>query len=188
MAGVSASKYIRLGYTPAGERLPRLLQQPLTEGGTEGFVPDETNFIGAPTDTFFVDTEFNPSAGEYYKVSALDLHENESGYALLRPEDISGVGPSVPLVTALEQNVPNPFSPETVIRFSLAERGHVSLSIYDVEGRPVRTLVNGERAPDRYEAHWDSCDDRGRSVAPGVYFYKIEAPGYSRTMKMVLLR
>jgi hypothetical protein len=157
-------------------------------GATEGFVPDETNRIGEPSDTFFVDTEFNPGAEEYYKLSATDIHENESGYALLRPEDISGVGPSIPLVTALEQNVPNPFSQETVIRFSLAERGHVSLKVYDVEGRPVRTLAEGERAPDRYEARWDSRDDRGSGVAPGVYFYKLEAPGYSRTMKMVLLK
>jgi hypothetical protein len=157
-------------------------------GATEGFVPDETNLIGAPSDTFFVDAEFNAGAEEYYKVSAVDIHENESGYALLRPEDISGVGPSVPLVTALEQNVPNPFSPETVIRFSLAERGHVSLKVYDVEGRPVRALVDDERAPDRYQAHWDSRDDRGGPVAPGVYFYKLDAPGYSRTMKMVLLK
>jgi hypothetical protein len=157
-------------------------------GPTEGFVPDETNRIGEPSDTFFVDTEFNPGAEEYYKVSAVDIHENESGHAVLRPEDISGVGPSTPAVTMLEQNVPNPFGPETVIRFSLAERGHVSLKVYDVEGRPVRTLVNGERVPDRYEAHWDSRDDTGRSVAPGVYFYKLEAPGYSRTMKMVVLK
>jgi hypothetical protein len=157
-------------------------------GATEGFVPDETNLIGAPADTFFVDTEYSPGAEEYYKVSALDIHENESGYALLRPEDISGVGPSVPLITALEQNAPNPFSPETVIWFSLAERGRVSLRVYDVEGRPVRTLVNNERGPDRYEAHWNGRDDLGRSVAPGVYFYKLEAPGYARTMKMVLLK
>jgi hypothetical protein len=157
-------------------------------GATEDFVPGAANKIGAPADTFFADTEFNAGAQEYYKVSAVDIHENESGYALLRPEDISGVGPSVPLVTALEQNVPNPFSPETVIRFSLAERGHVSLKVYDVEGRPVRTLADGERAPDRYEATWDSRGDDGGSVAPGVYFYKLEAPGYSRTMKMVLLK
>jgi len=157
-------------------------------GATEDFVPDAGNMIGAPTDTFFVDTEFNAGAQEYYKVSALDIHENESGYALLRPEDISGVDPGVPLVTALEQNVPNPFSPETVIRFSLAERGHVSLRVYDVQGRPVRTLVNGEIGPDRYEAGWEGLDDSGRRVGPGVYFYKLEAPGYARTMKMVLLK
>jgi hypothetical protein len=157
-------------------------------GPTEDFVPDAGNMIGAPTDTFLVDTEFNPGAQEYYKVSAVDIHENESGHALLRPEDISGVGPSGPLVTALEQNAPNPFSPETVIRFSLAERGHVSLKVYDVKGRPVRTLVNGDRAPDRYEVDWNGRDDRGHSVAPGVYFYKLEAPGYAMTMKMLLLR
>jgi hypothetical protein len=182
--------------TPPGELL--MTWDPNTEadlsnyfvyrGATEGFVPDETNRIGEPSDTFFVDTEFNPGAEEYYKLSATDIHENESGYALLRPEDISGVGPSTPIATMLEQNVPNPFSPETVIRFSIAERGHVSLKVYDVEGRPVRTLVDGERAPDRYEAWWDSRDDAGRDVAPGVYFYKLEATGYSRTMKMVMLR
>ena len=157
-------------------------------GATEDFVPDAGNMIGAPADTFFVDADFSASTGEYYKVSAVDIHENESGYALLRPEDISGVDPGVPLITRLEQNVPNPFSPVTVIRFSLAVRGHVSLKVYDVEGRPVDGLVDGERDPDTYEATWDGRDDRGRPVASGVYFYKLEAPGYARTMKMVLLR
>jgi hypothetical protein len=70
----------------------------------------------------------------------------------------------------------------------LAEPGHVVLRVYDISGRPVRTLVQGRREPERYEIIWDSRDDGGQAVAAGMYFYRFEAPGYSKTRKMVLLK
>ncbi len=95
-------------------------------------------------------SSFDP-ASSYYKVSALDIHGNESGYALLRPDDIAGLSnpPSVPAVSLLEQNVPNPFNPATVIRYAVARPGQVELVVYDVTGRPVRVLVQGLKAADR---------------------------------------
>jgi hypothetical protein len=159
-------------------------------GMTEGFVPDVGNRIGEPTDTFFVDTSFDPQVDNYYKVSAWDIHGNESPYSLLRPDEITGVAhpPPAPTVTALEQNVPNPFNPYTVIRFSVAEPGWVVLRIFDVAGRPVKTLVEGRRESDRYQVTWEGHDDNGEVVASGVYLYSLEAPGYAETKKMVLLR
>jgi hypothetical protein len=158
-------------------------------GDSEGFVPTAGNRIGTPTDTTFVDTSFDPTHS-YYKVSALDIHENESGYVLLTPQDISGTPgpPAVPAVTLLEQNVPNPFNPQTVIRFAVARPGWVRLVVYDVGGRPVRVLAEGARQASRYEVMWDGRDDSGRGVASGVYMYVLDAPGYSETKKMVLLK
>ena len=159
------------------------------KGDGEGFVPSESNRIGAPKDTSFVDTSFDP-AHSYYKVSSWDIHENEGGYALLRPQDITGASnpPAAPVVTLLEQNVPNPFNPITVIRFAIAEPGLVKLVVYDVAGRPVRVLAEGVRQASRYEVTWDGRDGQGAVMASGIYIYKLEAPGYSETKKMVLLK
>jgi hypothetical protein len=160
------------------------------KGASPGFVPNVGNRLGEPVDTFFVDASFDPNVDNYYKVSALDIHWNESDFSLLGPGGISGVGetPPAPQVTMLEQNIPNPFNPVTVIRFSIARPGWVVLRIFDVTGRPVRTLVKGRREIDRYEVTWDGRDDGGRLVASGVYLYELDAPGYLETKKMVLVR
>jgi hypothetical protein len=160
------------------------------KGFSDDFEPEVGNRIGTPWDTFLVDSGFDPNVDNYYKVSAWDIHENESGYSLLGPDGMSGIGetPSVPEVTVLEQNVPNPFNPVTVIRFSIGEPGMVRLVVYDVLGRPVRRLFEGMRLRDRYEVVWDGRDDEGRPVASGVYLCELDAPGGKESKKMVLLK
>ena len=160
------------------------------KGTSEDFVPNETNRIGTPWDTSFVDGGFDPNIRNYYKVSAWDIHENEGVFSLLRPEDITSVGtpPAVPVVTMLEQNMPNPFNPATVIRFSILQPGRVVLRVYDVAGRPVRTLVDDVRGTDWYEVRWDGRDDYGHGVPSGVYLYKLTAPWYAETKKMLLIK
>lgn len=84
---------------------------------------------------------------------------------------------------------PNPFNPTTTIAYDLAERRAVTLAVYDVSGRRVRTLVDGESTgPGRYERVWDGRDDGGRSVASGVYFYRLDAGGFAETRRMVLVK
>jgi len=160
------------------------------KGDFEGFIPSESNRIGIPTDTFLVDSSFDPNATNYYKVSAWDVHGNQSSYALLRPSDVTGVigTPSVPTVTMLDQNVPNPFNPRTVIRFSIANPGPIRLIVYDVTGRPARLLAQGYREPGRYEVTWDGRDDSGRQMASGAYICVLDAPGQSQSRKMILLK
>lgn len=99
---------------------------------------------------------------------------------------VTTVGPSPN--SSLVQNHPNPFNPQTTIAFSLAARGRVSLAIYDVNGRIVRTLANETRAAGAYELKWDGRDDDGQAVASGVYFYRLVAPDFTQTKKMVLLK
>jgi hypothetical protein len=90
---------------------------------------------------------------------------------------------------ALYQNVPNPFNPTTWIRYEVPSGGGVvSITIYDVEGRLVRTLISGSHTAGPKTLAWDGKDDRGKNVVSGVYFYRMLAPGFDRTMKMVLLR
>jgi flagellar hook assembly protein FlgD len=86
------------------------------------------------------------------------------------------------------QNHPNPFNPTTSIAYSIKERGHVLLSIYDVNGALVRTLTNETRAAGAQSATWDGRDDEGRSVASGVYFYKLTGGKLHADEEEVLLK
>ncbi len=95
---------------------------------------------------------------------------------------------ALPAVTALHPNVPNPFNPVTEIRFDLAARGAVALRVFDVGGRQVRALVNEARPAGRYKVSWDGLDDSGARVASGIYFYRLDAPAFSASRKMVLLK
>jgi hypothetical protein len=93
-----------------------------------------------------------------------------------------------PMSVALSQNIPNPFHPQTTLSFTLPRHSHVRLSIYNVAGRLVRTLVDDERAAGRYAVVWEGLDDRGRSVASGSYLYRMEAGEFVETRRMVLLK
>jgi hypothetical protein len=84
---------------------------------------------------------------------------------------------------------PNPFNPATTIAYDLDASLAVTLAVYDVSGRRVRTLVGGEvSGPGRYERVWDGRDDAGRTVASGVYFYRLDAGGFTETRRMVLIK
>jgi hypothetical protein len=104
----------------------------------------------------------------------------------------TGVGDPVvdapPAVTALHANVPNPFNPVTEIRFDLAAAGAVALRIYDVGGCQVRALVDETRPAGRYRVTWNGLDTAGKRVASGIYFYRLDAPAFSTSRKMVLLK
>jgi len=86
------------------------------------------------------------------------------------------------------QNYPNPFNPETTIQFTLPEQGRVTLKIFDVMGREVKTLVDEERFAGPYTALWDGKDTFGRSVASGMYFYQIRFKDNVLTKKFTLMR
>ena len=94
----------------------------------------------------------------------------------------------MPRVFSLHQNAPNPFNPETVIRYDVpAPGGKVTLTVYDVSGRLVRTLVDGVQTAGQHSARWNGRNGE-RGVASGVYFCRMTAPGFSGQRKMVLLR
>jgi hypothetical protein len=90
---------------------------------------------------------------------------------------------------SLEQNYPNPFNPTTLIRYTIRERGHVSLRIYNSAGQVVRTLIDEVQSPYGVSpVLWDGRNDAGQSVASGVYFYKLVTKNFSETKKMALLK
>lgn len=93
-----------------------------------------------------------------------------------------------PTTFALYQNCPNPFNPETQIRYDLPVSGHVNLTVYNVLGQKVRALVNEFQDVGRKSVVWDGHDDGGGEVASGIYFYKIKVENFEKTRKMVLIK
>lgn len=93
-----------------------------------------------------------------------------------------------PAGLVLHPAVPNPFNPTTTIAFELPEASPVTLAIYDVQGRRVRTLVDGTRRAGPHAEVWNGERDDGRPVPSGVYFYRLTAAGAERSRKMVLLK
>ena len=95
----------------------------------------------------------------------------------------------IPARVVLHQNTPNPFNPVTKIRFSLPSRSHVELTIYDITGREVKSLVRGElEASANHEYIWSGKDGNGAEAGSGVYFYRLNAGKETQTKKMVLIR
>ncbi len=92
------------------------------------------------------------------------------------------------LVTCLDGNYPNPFNPTTNIAFSLAKAGKAKLSIYNLKGQLVKSLVNGQLAEGRHTVVWNGLDENNRSVASGMYFYRLESGSYRAVKKMLLMK
>ncbi|MFA7028895.1 MAG: T9SS type A sorting domain-containing protein, partial [Candidatus Cloacimonadaceae bacterium] len=97
--------------------------------------------------------------------------------------------PTVPvLATELQGNYPNPFNPETTIRYSVKETVPVTIEIYNLKGQLVRTLVNEVKTAGNYSVIWNGRDSHNQPVSSGVYFYKMNAGKYSSTKKMIMMK
>jgi len=95
---------------------------------------------------------------------------------------------TVPGQFGLSQNYPNPFNPSTVISYQLAQDSHVSLTIFDMLGQKVKTLVNVFQQAGYYNITWDGTNDSGRKAASGIYIYRIKAGNFIKTLKMNVLK
>lgn len=88
----------------------------------------------------------------------------------------------------LHQNQPNPFNPTTTIRYSMQTAGPVTMTVYNLLGQEVRTLVSGRKAAGDHLVQWDGKDRQGAPVASGIYFYRLESEGKSLVRKMLLVK
>ena len=88
----------------------------------------------------------------------------------------------------LSQNYPNPFNPTTNIKFNIPTSSNVNLSIYNVKGQLVKTLVNDKFAAGEHSVTWNGVDNNNNTVASGVYFYKLDANGSTEMRKMLLMK
>ena len=94
----------------------------------------------------------------------------------------------LPNTFALEQNYPNPFNPTTTISYSLVTKADVTVTVYNILGEKIRVFDEGMKSAGRHSVTWDSRNENGKSVASGVYFYKVQAGELVASRKMLLLK
>ena len=130
----------------------------------------------------------------YYWRARSDAHsENTPIYAfniVRSPTDVDDPeSPELlPDSCGLAQNYPNPFNPETTIGFYLPNTSPVSITIHNVLGQLIQTLVHGSLPAGDHTVEWDATDLYDRPVASGIYFYRMEVGEFTSTRKMVLVR
>ena len=132
---------------------------------------DGVVFSGNLSGTFYLDDVRFLTAAEIARATAVE--EDES---------------ATPATFALDQNYPNPFNSGTVIRFDLPSAGETELTVFNLVGQKVATLVDGMREAGRYTLRWDGRDEDGRSLATGVYIYRMQSRNHVETRKLLLLR
>ena len=118
-----------------------------------------------------------------YDVFAQNLNDDGSlGMALVPVPD------AIPTAIKLNQNYPNPFNPSTEIVFSVPNRQHVVLQVFDTRGRVVRTLLDAEAGPGSRTVRWDGRNVNGNEVPSGMYFYRLESGDTHQVRKMLLIK
>lgn len=134
-----------------------------------------------PTFTSNVDVPYEPNGG---------ANRYGSGFCLKVQDPAVGVddNPTLPNKFSVSDNYPNPFNPSTTIDYSVPRKSKVNLSVYNVLGQRVATLVDQEMAAGKYRAVWDGKADNGSTLSSGIYFYKFEAENFVKTSKMVMLK
>ncbi len=99
-----------------------------------------------------------------------------------------GENGKIPTTFDISQNYPNPFNPTTTIKYQIPKSVDVTLTIYNILGQKVRTLVNKKMEPGYYKVVWDGRNDYGVKVASGIYLYRIKAGDFVQTRKMILMK
>jgi hypothetical protein len=116
----------------------------------------------------------------------------EDGVYILQNNASTGIDeektPMLPGTLRLEQNYPNPFNPVTTIAYHLPAKSSVQLTIYNLAGQKIRTLVQAKQAAGTYRVTWDGCNQLGEPVNSGMYIYRLQTQEGVRVKKMLLLR
>ena len=137
------------------------------------------------------------NASAYFNGNALEivLHvapDDEGIFFLISKiavgERSNSSGPPIPTVYSLSRNFPNPFNPETTLRYPLPKISDVSLVVYNLMGREIIRWDEDAQPPGNYQKIWNGRNQSGSPVASGVYIYRLIAGDFARTRKMVLLK
>ena len=143
------------------------------------------------TDAFksYTFTDRDPLQAEvlYYYLKQIDLDGTSARSEVI--EVVLAARQALPVANALWQNFPNPFNPETTINFELSEEAVVTLTVYDLTGQIVRTLVGGQfMTAGNHQSVWDGRNEVGVRVGSGVYLYRLKAGAFTDMKKMTLLQ
>jgi hypothetical protein len=149
------------------------------EGGTGGFGNNHIENIDDTQSTFTIASQFGSINPIFYDAWNFDTRGPATG---IDQRD------QLPLSFALDQNYPNPFNPSTQIRYQLAKSVKVSLTVYNLLGEKIATLVENDQTAGSYTITWNGTDNSGKFVGSGVYFYRIEAGDFVQTQKMILVK
>ena len=159
---------------------------PLEDLG-DGTYKLEANFVVGGTSELrdvevFIEQE--TSLGEYWINLSRNIDVNGDPNTAIT----ESYSTSLPDNFSLHQNYPNPFNSSTTIRFSLPTPESISLSIFNLTGQKVASLVSGSREAGEYTIYWDGKDDDGNELASGIYVYRLKSSTYDETKKLLLLR
>ncbi|MFH1851275.1 MAG: T9SS type A sorting domain-containing protein [Candidatus Neomarinimicrobiota bacterium] len=144
--------------------------------------PDSSMLCTNVSDSSFC---MNITALEWYNG---ELYIGTDGGGVLKYVKVPQKEPVVPNKMFLYQNYPNPFNSNTTIRYDLTDRQFIKITIYDLLGRKITTLLSGMQDVGYKLVIWDGTNDKGQPVSAGVYFYQIRAGEYVQTKKMVVLK
>lgn len=138
----------------------------------------------------FEDNKVEIGKEYFYKISDVDLDGNETMHEetleiTLETENETEVKN---LKYELRQNFPNPFNPSTTISFSLKRDGFTKLSIFNILGQKVKTILAKKLEQGKYDVNWNGTDESGNLVSSGIYYYKLESESYHSIRKMILLK
>jgi hypothetical protein len=139
-------------------------------------------------DRFFIEMVINDTTGalpahigSYYLLDDIEL----SGESVV---DVANSNLNIPDAFYVYQNYPNPFNPSTTIRYSIPESENIIVSIYDINGNLISTLLNTRQNAGTHEVSWDGKNNSGIPVVSGVYLYNVQAGNSSKISKMILLK
>ena len=139
----------------------------------------------------FIDSNLEEGRTYVYKLKAVDVHGNSSEFSdsvTVVTTDVDVIEGRMPENYHLYNNHPNPFNPETEIRFAIPKTSKVIVKIYNTLGREIITLIDSEYAPGTYSVRWNGRDDLGERVPSGIYVYMMEAGDYKTQKKMSLIQ
>jgi len=133
----------------------------------------------------YLDKDVTNGVTYCYKLEDVDYSGNTE---LHGPVSATPMKKAAPSEFCLYPNYPNPFNPVTAISYDLPEEGYVELSVYNMRGEKVATLLKGNQEAGSYRMNWDGTSQSGEIVASGIYFLRIVSGSYSRTNKMIFIR
>jgi len=182
---------VELAWNASSSPAPDFRDYSVYRATSSGVMPVPVNFVSSASLTSLLDIN-PPTSVLYYIVTAVDEHGNQSTPS--NEASVAGLGATgvddTPAITALTvlPNTPNPFTGNTTLSIGLPKASDIEVDVYDVAGQRVRVEELPRQGAGWRSVDFDGHDDAGRSLASGVYFYRVHAAGTTVTRKMILVR